>query len=98
MQQAFGLISGQSGGIISGSGNFTVTKAGAGLYDITVQGTFTQQPVVIVSPGSNVYMTSNVLFTYESTSSNVDKFRVETGFTDQRNRMDGDFCFMAVWP
>lgn len=98
MQQAFGLIRGQDGTIISGSGNFTVSKAGAGIYNVTVQGSFTQLPVVVVSPGSNYYMTSNVLFTYEDFAGSYDKFRVETGFTDQRNRMDGDFCFMAVWP
>ncbi len=98
MQQAFGLIRGSDGTTLSGSGNFTVTKAGSGIYDIKLQGTFSQLPVVVASPGSNFYMTSNVLFTREDYSSNWDTFRIETGFTDQSKRMDGDFTFIALWP
>jgi hypothetical protein len=98
MQQAYGLIRGSDGAILTGSGNFTVSKGGSGLYDISVQGSFSQLPVVVASPGASPYMTANILFTYENVEGNYDKIRLETGFTDQTTRMDCDFSFIAMWP
>ncbi|WP_224244233.1 hypothetical protein [Hyalangium gracile] len=96
MQQAYGLILGGPGTVYAGSGNFSVTKGGSGIYFIDLQGTFSSIPVVVASP-SGPYITAQVLLVSEDESSSKSRIRLETGYTDQSSRMDCDFSFHAFW-
>ncbi len=97
MQQAYGIIQGSDGSVLSGSGNFTVSKTSSGVYSITLQGTFSQLPVVVASPVS-AYHTANVILSYEHESSNQTQFILNTGYTDKSGQnLDCDFSFQAIW-
>ncbi|MRG98658.1 hypothetical protein [Polyangium spumosum] len=98
MGQAFGLIRGSDGAVVSGSGNFTVKKTSTGTYTITFEGTFANLPVIAGSP-YNQYATATVVFGNEWENRSEGTVNVTTGFTDQRQWMDLDyFSFIAMWP
>lgn len=97
MQQAYGLIRGSDASVYSGSGNFTVSKGGAGIYYISVVGSFSQLPVIVASPASP-YFTAQVILRTDNESSTNAKIRLDTGYTDQSGPRDCDFSFIALWP
>ena len=97
MQAAFALVSGSTGGVIAGQGNYTVSRDAPGVYSITIHGSFQTLPVVVASP-SGPYITAQVILRHEDGDPTYARFRLETGFTDQPNRMDNDFSFIAMWP
>jgi len=100
VQQAFGSIGGSNGSILSGSGNFSVTKTGQGSFTITLQGSSSITPVVTATPG-DPYMTAAVNIPWTNGGNGTQpSFGVTTGYTDQGSKNPMDiyvFNFSAIW-
>jgi len=100
MQQAFGSISGSDGSILSGSGNFSVSKTGQGSFTITLQGSSSMTPVVTTSV-ADPYMTAAVqISSTNGGGGRQPSFTVRTGYVDQGSKNPMDiyvFSFIAVW-
>jgi hypothetical protein len=96
MQQSYGCIR-ADGTVDSGSGDFSVTRTGPGMYEITFNGRSSSDPIVVVTPQST-YLTARAV----SNNTSPGRFRVLTGYSDQggsTNYMDIDFFhFVAIWP
>jgi hypothetical protein len=98
MPQAFGYIW-NDGTIYTGSGNFSVTKEGAGVYQVTVTDTNDQNDLydkgIMTATVHSKSVTANA--TVEPGDPAV--WTVRTGFTDQGGTTytDLNFSFIAMW-
>jgi hypothetical protein len=99
MQQAFGIIDGPTGNVLSGSGNFTIEKEAPGQYLITLQGASSDYPVVAATPQS-AYKTA-VLTVANVNNGSDPNFNIFTSYSDQggsTSYQDLDyFHFFAFW-
>ena len=91
MQLIHGRID-ADGSVFSGSGGFSVTKTGTGMFSIYFQPSLNGYPTVVVSPVSQLCNASAVVSETERPW-----FFVMTAIDGQQQDIDG-FSFIAVCP
>lgn len=101
---AWGTIDAEGNPINKGSGNWSVTRQGVGIYRVKVQGALGGSMVVVVSgyrealtadandPGQDNTYSTRVLNTEEFEVYSYDTGQVVTG-----ERQNAAFSFFAVW-
>ena len=96
----WGRIDGPSGGVRAGSPDFTVVRAGAGLYDITFSPPFSGPPAVthaVSQASSNDYTVQNAPSTGAYPQDGSRSIRIQT-INNVGTPADSDFSFTATGP